>query len=481
MLGVHKYFAIASALVMLVAMIVLGVGYQHYQIRNLVEVAENSNVVLANTLSKIIHSPPWPHEYSDGELDSDTLQPLREMERIASFLRITTEDSGILKVKIYSLDGMTLYSSDQRDVGENRLMQPHESVFLIAAEGAAAQSQLSFENQISAFSGELFDRDVVETYVPMKNISGSVVGVLEIYADVTGLKRRIDKLIPTAFFSLLTVFLLLYGTLVLVVLGRAMAPIRLASQRAAMIGPRTSGVRLPTENMAAEISPLIEAINGALDRLDAALEAQRQFTADAAHELLTPLAVLKTNLDTLEDETAASLEKDVSVLSEIVRQLLELAELDSLDPETSEALDLREVCVEVAAMMAPVAHKENKRIEIINDGAEIRVCCNQQALVRALRNLVANAIVFAPQDSAIVIYLESDGAIRVVDKGPGIPVDKRDLIFQRFWRGTRGNRPGAGLGLSIVKRFANMYEGTIEVGDAPDGGAEFTLRLPPLV
>jgi signal transduction histidine kinase len=242
-----------------------------------------------------------------------------------------------------------------------------------------------------------------------------------------------------------------------------MAPLQLAAQRAAAIGPHSSGVRLPMEGMAKEVLPLVNAINGALDR---------------AHELLTPLAVLRAGLDNLQDETATTLRQDVTVMAEIVTQLLELAEVDSLTPKASEIVDPRDICIEVAAMLAPMAHKENKDIEFIDAETPVRVRCSSRSLTRALRNLVVNALAATPAGTTVTVYLHSDGAIRVVDHGPGIPPDKRDVIFQRFWRGRQGNRPGAGLGLSIVKRFVDTYGGTVEVGDAPGGGAQITVRLP---
>lgn len=474
MFRIYRYFAIVSAVVILAAMAVLGYVYQRHAIGTIIDVAENQNVALARTLSNIILSRF--SSYLEPHPPGEAIRP--ETDQIASLLRAATQDSHILKIKIYGMSGLTLYSSDAADLGLDRRNQPHGDAFTGARDGTP-QSELTYKDRFSAFSGEVFNRDVVETYVPIENAAGKVVGVFELYSDVTRLKDRIDSVIPSALLVLLVVFALLYALLVLVVMRRAIAPLHLASHRAAAIGPRSSGVRLPTEGMAEEVLPLVAAVNGALDRLDKALEAQRQFTADAAHELLTPLAVLRANVDTIDDkEIASAFRQDVNAISELVKQLLELSEFDGLDPAQAEIIDPADVCVEVAAMMAPAAHAENKEIAFTGPDTPVRAYSCPKSLARALRNLVKNALAATPTGTTVEIKLARDGAISVSDQGRGVPPEKREIIFRRFWRGSHGDRPGAGLGLSIVKRFVDTYGGAIEVGDAPGGGAVFTLRLP---
>ena len=475
MFGVYRYFAIGSAAAMLAAMFGLGIAYHRSELQNLVQITENSNVVLAKSLSAIVFSQSWP---VDDTAPPDNIHQLSRTRRLEAFLGAATEQSGVLKIKIYDVDGETLFSSDAGEIGENRFERDHGSAFLETAQKARPHSELSYKDHISAFSGELFNRDIVETYVPIPDGSGNVAGVFEVYTDVTDMVDRIDHLLPFALLILFGVFISLYGILVFFVFRRAIAPIRLASQRAAAIGPQSSGVRLPVSGMPAEIAPLIDAVNRALSRLDAALEAQRQFTADAAHELLTPLAVLQANLDTMDEEVSDSLKRDVTVMSEIVQRLFDLAQMDTLEPGASEAVDLKEICVEVAAMLVPLAYSERKHIEFVDSGADVQARCNRTALSRAIRNLVENAVSFTPPGTTVEVKLGNDGSISVKDQGPGVPPDMREIIFQRFKRIGHEDRPGAGLGLAIVKRFADTYGGSIEVENAPNGGAIFTLRLP---
>jgi signal transduction histidine kinase len=399
-----------------------------------------------------------------------------ETQEIDEHLHELTEELSILKIKIYDAEGLTIYSSEHAQIGEEA---GDHAGFLDAKRENKPQSALSHSHTFSAFSREIFHRDVIETYVPVKNRTDDIIGVFEIYSDVTDLKDKIDSAIFNIIVGVILVFTLLYGTLVFVIMRRAMVPLHLASERASAIGPRSSGVRLPIEGMPQEVLPLIESMNGALDRLDTALDAQRRFTADAAHELLTPLAVLTARLDTIEDKKVATeMRTDVAAMSGLVTQLLELSELDVLDTAEGEVVDIREICLEVISTMAPIAYAQRKTLSLSGSEKAVKVRCCSNMLSRAVRNLVENAIVHTPAGTSVEVNLRDDGAIRVIDDGPGVAAAERSLIFQRFWRGRKKNRPGAGLGLSIVKRVVDAYDGTVEVGDAAGGGAVFTISLP---
>lgn len=476
MSGIYRYLAISSAVAMLLAMVVIGLVYRHYAAQGIVRVSEMHGVALAKALSNTVGQDFGRQLESLSGLGRQELLARVEADQLDRKLHALTEGLPIVKVKIYSPQGLTIYSSEHAQIGEDRSAEP---AFRSVAQGGAARSKLSFRDSFSAFSGELFNRDIIETYVPLKNVSGEIMGVFELYSDVTETTRRLDRTLIGMTVALAAVFVVLYGGLILVVIRRGMAPLRLASDRAATIGPRSARVRLPTQGMPSEVLPLVQAVNGALDRLDQALDSQRRFTADAAHELLTPLAVLRANLDTMEDETVADrMRADVEIMSDVVAQLLELAALDSLDTAEEAAVDLRAACLEVVSMMAPVAYKQGKEISLTGASAPVILTCSRRGLSAAVRNLVKNAITHTAPGTAVEVDVGEDGAIRVIDRGPGVPAAERDRIFERFWRGKRGDGSGAGLGLSIVKRFVDASGGTVEVGEAPGGGAAFTIRLP---
>jgi signal transduction histidine kinase len=268
----------------------------------------------------------------------------------------------------------------------------------------------------------------------------------------------------------------------IVIFRRALRPLLNASELAKKINPRRTDIRLPLENMPKEILPLVQAVNQALDRLEAGFRVQREFTADAAHELRTPLTILRTRVDTLADRgISKALHKDIEGMARIVNQLLDIAELETFSIDPLEKADLRAICGEVAEFAAPLALAQGKNIALSGSEAAVRVNGNPEMLSRAIRNLVENALNYSPPGATVEIVVEDSGIVRVLDEGPGIKEDERELIFQRFWRRDRRRTEGAGLGLSIVQRIADTHAATISIENRPTGGANFSLsfiRLP---
>lgn len=210
-------------------------------------------------------------------------------------------------------------------------------------------------------------------------------------------------------------------------------------------------------------------------------ERQRAFVADVAHELRTPLAILRTKLDTLKDpQAAAALCGEVDAMTRLVSQMLSFARYELFRPESGESADLREVCTAVATHLAPIAIREDRSIEILAGAAPVIVPGSAPALEQAIRNLVENALRFAPPQSTVTVRITDEPAIHVIDRGAGVPLDKRQTIFTRFGRADRRG-DGAGLGLAIVKRIADAHRASVQVEDAPGGGADFSVRFPTIL
>ena len=264
----------------------------------------------------------------------------------------------------------------------------------------------------------------------------------------------------------------------IVIFRRALRPLLNASEMAKKINPNRTDVRLPPEEIPKEILPLVQAVNQALDRLEAGFRMQREFTADAAHELRTPLAILRSRVDTLADRgVSKALHQDIEGMARIISQLLDIAELESFSIDPHEKADLRTICAEVAEFAAPLALAKGKNIALSGSDAPVWVHGNPEMLSRAIRNLVENAINYAPPGTTVEIVVEGSGMVRVLDEGPGIKEEERELIFRRFWRRDRRRTGNAGLGLSIVRRIADTHAATISVENRPNGGANFSLSF----
>jgi two-component system sensor histidine kinase MprB len=235
-----------------------------------------------------------------------------------------------------------------------------------------------------------------------------------------------------------------------------------------------------------EIGRLGRSFNRMLDRLSQSRAEQQRLVQDASHELRTPLTSILTNVEVLEladdlPERHRALVRDVAAqvgeLSALTDDLVLLAEGNRPAAEDEDVVfgDLVAACVRRAerAARGMVTFVTNS---VASEGRHVRG--SAAAIESAVDNLLSNAVKFSPDGGTITLTV-SDGALVVCDEGPGVPVDARPFVFDRFYRAVEArSTPGAGLGLSIVRKVADQNGGSIEVDSAPWGGARFTLRLP---
>ena len=256
--------------------------------------------------------------------------------------------------------------------------------------------------------------------------------------------------------------------------------LRTAARRAAEIGPSDFSARLPEQGLPSEVLALVGAINTALDRLQTEFNLQRAFIADAAHELRTPVAVLKAHVDVLpESGSTKGLREEVGTLERLVNQLLDSARLDTLHLDANKRVDLTRIAEDVVAHLAPLAIEQDRALEVTGTERPVVIRGDADFLFRAVRNVVENALKYTRPKTTVTVSVEDPPMIRVSDRGPGVPMEQRDLIFQRFWQGSRDRGVGAGLGMDIVLRTVSAHGGTIAVDEGPQGGAMFTMRFPP--
>jgi signal transduction histidine kinase len=261
----------------------------------------------------------------------------------------------------------------------------------------------------------------------------------------------------------------------IVIIRRALHPVVRASRIAAAIDPKRTDLRLPLAGLPRELLPLIVAVNEALDRLEKGMRLQQEFTADAAHELRTPLAVLRARVDSLPDQKGlGALKSDIDVMGHVVSQLLEIAELENAGLRIDDRVDLYAVAADVVSMIAGVAIAQGKEVALI--GGPVLVRGNEAMIFRAIRNLADNAIKHTESGSEVIVDVREDGTVRVLDKGPGVPPAERALMVRRFWRARR-DQDGAGLGLSIVSRIAELHGTKLGISDRDGGGAVFSLSF----
>lgn len=241
-----------------------------------------------------------------------------------------------------------------------------------------------------------------------------------------------------------------------------------------------------------EISPLVDELNKLFLRLQQAFEREQRFAADAAHELHTPLAALKTQaqvaLKTTDPQECYMHLKQVIAsvdrCSHVIQQLLTLCRLspETIMPEHFTNVNLARIAAEVIAQLAPQAILKQIEIELIAKDSEYKLLGNTTGLHVLIRNLVDNAIRYTPTGGIIkvIILNKSDAFIlQVIDNGPGIPDKLRTRVFERFFRVLGTNAQGSGLGLAIVEQIAKLHKGSIALKSPTKGtGLQVEIRFP---
>jgi two-component system sensor histidine kinase QseC len=269
-------------------------------------------------------------------------------------------------------------------------------------------------------------------------------------------------------------------------IGRGLEPLDALSAEIARRAPRDLDPIAPAGDIPREVEPLVAELNRLLSRVGAAIEHERRFTADAAHELRTPLAALRTQAEVaraaLPAGTAAraldNVIAGVERAAHLVGQMLELARVDHSERARRAPVALYPLAQAVIGEAAQAAI--DRQIELSLDGErKASVAGDQNLLAILLRNLVDNAVRYTPPGGEVRVRVAA-GLIEVQDNGPGIPAEEREQVLQRFVRGAGSAAGGSGLGLSIVARVAQLHEARLVLDEAPGGpGLAARVVFPP--
>ncbi|MBG0795847.1 HAMP domain-containing histidine kinase [Methylocystis sp. H62] len=261
------------------------------------------------------------------------------------------------------------------------------------------------------------------------------------------------------------------------VVQRGLAPLRAAAADIAAIDMNTLHQRVAANDAPKEVVPFIDAVNAALARLDAGVAAQRRFTANAAHELRTPIAIMRAHADNPDDVAfRRNIRRDIRRIQTIVEQLLATARFSVRKECEQDRIDLGTTVLHLVADYAPLMIENKKRIAFEEPESPTEVRCARWALECVVANLLDNALRAEPEGDVVRVRVLSGAAIEVIDHGPGVAPSDREKIFEPFWRRDREG-VGVGLGLSISKRLVERMGGSILVKDTPGGGATFRIEL----
>ncbi|GIH23343.1 hypothetical protein Aph01nite_16530 [Acrocarpospora phusangensis] len=268
--------------------------------------------------------------------------------------------------------------------------------------------------------------------------------------------------------------LILVALLTWLFMSKALVPVSGITAKLADITARDLHQRVPVSDTRDEIAALARTVNATLDRLETAVGRHKRFVADAAHELRSPIATLRTRLE-LGERTAPELAResltDVARLQTLAADLLLLARLDAGEPLRTEEVDLGQLATEEALRFHP-------QIPIFLDiSSDVVVEGSPAHLTRVVTNLLGNALRHA--ESKITVRVTPDATLDVIDDGPGIPPEHRESVFDRFTRLDEArdrDAGGAGLGLAIARDIAVAHGGTLTVADTPETCLRLSLK-----
>lgn len=272
--------------------------------------------------------------------------------------------------------------------------------------------------------------------------------------------------------------LVLYAIVMRLLLKVILRPLNEASAIAQEISPNNLRARLHVQGVPSELRPLVDNFNAALDRLETTYKLQQEFLASAAHELKTPLALIRAQIEAgVNEHNRADLLKDVSRMGRQVQQLLHLAEASEVQNYSFASVDAKSLVCEVVSYLDRLAQQQRVNVLVAVDPAAVWTRADRGALFTLLKNLLENAIQHSPPSG--VVQVQADARlVSVQDEGPGVSPDELPKLFTRFWRGAGRRDLGAGLGLSICREIAAAHGWDLQARRGPVGMI-FELRTLP--
>jgi two-component system, OmpR family, sensor histidine kinase TctE len=327
------------------------------------------------------------------------------------------------------------------------------------------------------FDSRINDRRVRIAYLPLTlEHQLYMLEVAETLTKRSLLSRefQIGSLLPQAIIILLATIIVWFG------IGKSLAPFK-RLQKAVSVRSHLDLSALRDEDISAEVRPLIRSINDLMARLSGALEAQNRFIADAAHQLRTPLAGLKTQIELAlrqNDQAMRSLAiqnllASTERMTRLVNQLLALArnEPGVQDTIRKQALDLGLLASNVTMEWVPRALEKDIDLGFEAPRAPVVMQGDASRLKDLLDNLIDNAVRYTPHHGQITVSVSDDGRPRlaVTDNGPGIPPEQRERVFERFYSVLGSGAQGSGLGLAIVREIACLHGAEARIDSAPNG------------
>lgn len=418
-------------------------------------------------------------------LDEQVIQPYLDSQliRISSLIDILSQSSNVnSKVK----NDIIEYLRNAQPITKHKFffqVWGNKGELLLQSSN---EVPLSLKDVTLGFSDQVIKGDhwrIYSAYDPKLQVK---IVVAELY----NLRRELADDIARSNANILLITYPVFGLLVWFIISLALRSITRVTTE---ISNRASTFLEPVQltEIPIEIKPLVAELNQLFVRLKLAFERNKRFAADAAHELRTPLAALKTHAQVAlksdnEVDRNKALQKVIESVdrsSHVVAQLLTLSRLGEEETLTDvKPMDLHKIAMEIIAYLAPHALEKNIEIELSPAPSDPIILGNDTAIGILIRNIVDNAIRYTPSNGEVKVSIVDTGTqiiFRVIDTGTGIPAELRERVFERFYRILGTKASGSGLGLAIVSQITALHHASINLSTPPNGiGLQFEVAFP---
>jgi len=479
-----RYFSITSALAIVVVTAALAFAYWQNAIDGLTRQIEDQNVKLAQSFSNVIWARFEDYINSVSGLDGDALRARSETEEIHTNLKAMSVGLPVLKVKIFNMRGLTIYSSELSEIGA---IENEDKEFKATVVWQTPTSKSSFRDVFRSFDGDVNDRHLIESYLPIKGEQGhklKMEGVFELYTDVT---KQISHIRQN---TMIVVVYLLFG------LGALYSVLFLTVRRADRI------MKLQYTDLQHEIAERQSAeqrYKQARDAAETANKAKSEFLASMSHDLRTPLNaimgfsdMMRTRAfgplgDTHYDEYASDIYESGALLVDMINDVLDLSKIEAgkfeLFEENLEISSLIGISLRQLEQMAERSH-QTVSVDVAADMPKL--LGDERAIVQILNNLLSNAIKFTPDGGKIAISAVEDEnggiVLSVSDTGLGMSEEGIEMALKPFEQAADAQsrrHKGTGLGLHISTNFMKLLGGTLEIQSEIAKGTTVALLFPP--
>ncbi|MBP2169992.1 signal transduction histidine kinase [Erwinia toletana] len=351
------------------------------------------------------------------------------------------------------------------------LLSSHSDIYHFPTEDLLSSSAVGAHRQVN-FNHRPFDLYSLKIYHNERPFY--VQTATSNYFGETVVDMKLDPLPNIAAITVL-IAVIGFGLTFPFTIRMVLRPLNSASKAAMSITPANLTTRLGEQEMPSEIKPLIGAFNQALERLETGFSAQQQFLGSAAHELQTPLTLLRGQIELQpEINNKDLLFREIDLMARQVRQLLHLAEVSESQNYLFDKTDIIAVTHDVVDYLELKAANHQVQLQIEAPETLPPINADESALFILLKNIVENAINVTPANQEVTVVVEAS-AIHIQDNGPGIHHDDFPMLFKRFWRAANASTEGTGLGLAICKEIAQAHKWQITAHNTPRG-AEFIIH-----